>query len=332
MSTEPTVAVAIPVYNEAEVLPRLLTRLRAVLDAIGGGPHQIVFVDDGSSDTTLDLLEAAAREDSRVTVIALARNFGHQAALTAALDQVNGDVTIVMDADLQDPPEAIPTLLERHAQGFDVVYAQRVGRKESLPLRLSYLVFYRLIARLADVALPLDAGDFGLMSRRVVDHVRSTRERHRYLRGLRSWVGFRQTGVPVERGARAAGRSKYGVLGLIRLASDGLFAFSTAPLRAASLIGVGAITASLVYAAYSVYAKFMLHRSPQGFTALVLIITFMSGVNLLFLGIIGEYLGRVYEEVKGRPVYVIDRVIGPSQRKSRGPDGRASAPPINGGD
>jgi glycosyltransferase involved in cell wall biosynthesis len=315
MSSEPSIAVAIPVYNEAEVLPRLLTRLRAVLDAIGGGPHQMVFVDDGSSDDTVALLEKAAGEDSRVTVIALARNFGHQAALTAALDHVTGDVTIVMDADLQDPPEAIPVLLERYRQGFDVVYAQRIGRKESLALRLSYVVFYRLIAGLADVALPLDAGDFGLMSRRVVEHLRSTRERHRYLRGLRSWVGFRQTGVPVERGERAAGRSKYSLLGLIRLASDGLFAFSTAPLRAASLIGLGAIAVSLVYAVYSLYAKFVLDRSPQGFTALVLIITFLSGVNLLFLGIIGEYLGRVYEEVKARPIYVIDRMIGRSPRQ-----------------
>jgi polyisoprenyl-phosphate glycosyltransferase len=331
MGTEPTVAVAIPVYNEAEVVPRLLARLRAVLDAIGGGPHQIVFVDDGSSDTTLELLESAAREDSRVTVIALARNFGHQAALTAALDHVRGDVTVVMDADLQDPPEAIPAFLERYQQGFDVVYAQRVGRKESPLLRLSYIVFYRLIARLADVALPLDAGDFGLMSRRVVDLLRSTRERHRYLRGLRSWVGFRQTGVPVERGARAAGRSKYSVLGLIRLASDGLFAFSTAPLRAASLIGVGAIAASIAYAAYSVYAKFFLDRSPQGFTALVLIITFLSGVNLLFLGIIGEYLGRVYEEVKARPIYVIDRIIGTHQHRGRAPDGPDQTAPIDGG-
>jgi glycosyltransferase involved in cell wall biosynthesis len=332
MSAEPSVAVAIAVHNEAEVLPRLLTRLRAVLDAIGGGPHQMVFVDDGSSDDTVKVLETAAREDSRITVIVLARNFGHQAALTAALDHVTSDVTIVMDADLQDPPEAIPTLLERYHQGFDVVYAQRIGRKETLALRLSYVVFYRLIAGLADVALPLDAGDFGLMSRRVVEHLRSTRERHRYLRGLRSWVGFRQTGVPVERGARAAGRSKYSVLGLIRLASDGLFAFSTAPLKAASLIGLGAIAASLVYAAYSVYAKFVLHRSPQGFTALVLIITFLSGVNLLFLGIIGEYLGRVYEEVKARPIYVIDRMIGRTSRQGRVSDGGAPLPPITGGD
>ena len=318
MSSEPSIAVAIPVYNEAEVLPRLLSRLRAVLDAMGGGPHQMVFVDDGSSDDTVELLEKAAREDPRVMVIALTRNFGHQAALTAALDHAEGDVTIVMDADLQDPPEAIPALLERYHQGFDVVYAQRIGRKESLALRLSYVVFYRLIAGLADIALPLDAGDFGLMSRRVVQQLRITRERHRYLRGLRSWVGFRQIGVPVERGERAAGRSKYSVLGLIRLASDGLFAFSTAPLKAASLIGLGAIAAAVVYAIYSVYAKFVLHRSPQGFTALVLIITFLSGVNLLFLGIIGEYLGRVYQEVKARPIYVIDRMIGRSPRQGRG--------------
>lgn len=310
MNPAPSVSVAIPVYNEAQVLPSLLGRLRTVLDAIPGGPHQMVFVDDGSSDATVEVLEAEARRDPRILVVALSRNFGHQTALTAALDHVAGDVTVVMDADLQDPPEALPLFLAEHAGGFDVVYARRVGRKEGILLRLSYFFFYRLIARMSALDLPLDAGDFGLMSRRVVEQLRRAPEHHRYLRGLRRWVGFRQTGIIVERSARAAGSSKYTPAKLLKLALDGIFAFSIVPLRAAALLGALAVVTSCLFALYSLYAKLVLHQSPRGFTALVLVVTFLSGLQLLFLGLIGEYLGRVYEEVKGRPLYIVDRVIG----------------------
>ena len=261
MSSAPSVSVAIPVYNEAQVLPSLLSRLRAVLDAIPGGPHQVVFVDDGSSDTTVEILEAVTHQDPRILVVALSRNFGHQTALTAALDHVAGDVT-VMDADLQDPPEALPVFLGEYAKGFDVVYAQRVDRKEGLLLRLSYFVFYRLISKLSALDLPLDAGDFGLMSRRVVDLLRRSPEHHRYLRGLRRWVGFRQTGVVVERSARAAGTSKYSTAKLLKLAFDGIFAFSIAPLRAAALVGAFAVVASSLFGLYSLYVKLFLDQSP----------------------------------------------------------------------
>ena len=325
MSPAPSVSVAIPVYNEAQVLPSLLSRLRTVLDSIPGGPHQMVFVDDGSSDTTVEVLEAEARRDPRILVVALSRNFGHQTALTAALDYVAGDVTVVMDADLQDPPEALPLFLGEHARGFDVVYARRVDRKEGILLRLSYFFFYRLIARLSALDLPLDAGDFGLMSRRVVEQLRRAPEHHRYLRGLRRWVGFRQTGVIVERSARAAGTSKYTPAKLLKLALDGIFAFSIVPLRAAALLGACAVVTSSLFALYSLYAKLVLNQSPRGFTALVLVVTFLSGLQLLFLGLIGEYLGRVYEEVKGRPLYIVDRVIG--QRRAEAHD-RDAAPGI----
>jgi dolichol-phosphate mannosyltransferase len=310
VTSETRVSVAVPVYNEAAVLPELLDRLRAVLAQVPGGPHQILFVDDGSTDDTLATLEAEAASDSRIEVLSLARNFGHQAAVTAALDFVTGDVAVVMDADLQDPPEAIPLFLEEYRKGFDVVYARRARRKERWALRLSYFLFYRLIARLADLKLPLDAGDFGLLSRRVVMQLRKAREHHRYIRGLRTWVGFRQTGIQVERSYRYAGASKYSMLKLVKLAADGVFAFSTAPLRAAALIGALAMTLSAIFAAYALYARFFLSRSPQGFTALIISITFLSGVQLLFLGVIGEYLGRVYEEVKGRPIYVVERRVG----------------------
>lgn len=281
-----------------------------MLDAIPGGPHEIIFVDDGSTDSSFARVAQAAAEDPRVYGISLSRNFGHQAALSAGIDHANGDVVVVMDADLQDAPEAIPRFLEEHRKGYDVVYAQRTRRKEGPLLRVSYYVFYRMIAALSNVRLPLDAGDFGLMSRRVVDRLKSIREHHRYLRGLRTWVGFRQTGIPVERSERAAGKSQYTLGKLLRLAFDGIFAFSMAPLRAAAVLGFVAVAAAVLFALYAVYVKVVLGRSPVGFTALILVITFFSGVQLLFLGVIGEYLGRVYEETKGRPQYLIDRSVG----------------------
>jgi polyisoprenyl-phosphate glycosyltransferase len=307
VSTGFRLSVAIPLFNEQDVLPLLLERLNAVLDALPGGPHQIVLVDDGSSDGTRELMQRAA-DDPRVTAVFLSRNFGHQAALTAALDYVDGDATVVMDADLQDAPEMIPAFVEHHLAGNDVVYAKRVDRKESALLRASYYLYYRLAAGLSGNRLPVDAGDFSLMSRRVVDLLRSMPERHRYLRGLRAWTGFRQIGIDVDRGPRAAGTSKYGLRQLFRLAFDGIFAFSVVPLRAAAVTGAVAMLAATMYGFYALAARLFFDRSPQGFTTIILAIIFLSGVQLLFLGIIGEYLGRLYEEVKGRPVYVVSEV------------------------
>jgi len=302
-------SVAVPIYNEAQLLPDLLRRTAAVLDAVPGGPHEVVLVDDGSSDGSREVMIGAAANEPRLIVVALSRNFGHQAALSAALDHTAGDAVVLMDGDLQDPPESIPELVRLFHEGYDVVYARRVGRKEPWLLRACYATFYRLLARLSDVELPLDAGDFGLMSRRVVDQVRQTPERHRYLRGLRAWVGYRQIGVPVERAARPGGESKYGLTQLVALACDGLFSFSVVPLRVAALLGFGAIAVSTLFALYSIAVKLLLNRSPQGFTALIVVMTFLSGTNLLFVGVIGEYLGRVYDEVKRRPLYVVDAIV-----------------------
>jgi|SRR5579859_312741 len=309
MIEHPSISVAIPVYNEEAVVPELLRRTSSVLDDLPGGPHQIVLVDDGSSDRTLELLEEAAEKDSRLLIIALSRNFGHQTALGAGLDYVSGDVAVLMDGDLQDPPEAITHLVDSYRQGYDVVYVHRVNRKEAWWLRACYYFFYRLLALLSSIQLPLDSGDFGLMSRRVIEEIRKMPEHHRYLRGMRTWVGFRQIGIPIERAARRAGRTKYSPLRLLKLASDGIFAFSIVPLRAATIFGAIATTLSILYAIYALYVKFWLH-APQGFTALILIITFLSGVNLFFLGIIGEYVGRIYEEAKARPHYVVRKIVG----------------------
>jgi polyisoprenyl-phosphate glycosyltransferase len=303
-------SVAIPVHNEESVLPELLARLQKVLDALSGGPHEVVFVDDGSTDRTFEMLGEAAMKDPRIVAVGLSRNFGHQAAITAALDHVSGDAVVVMDGDLQDVPEVIPQFVEKFEQGYDVVYAQRVRRKEPLPLRICYFLFYRMMASLSDIRLPLDSGDFGLMSRRVIDHMRRMPEHHRYLRGMRSWVGFRQIGVPVERAERHSGKSKYSLMRLLKLATDGIFAFSIVPIRAAALLGAFVMLLSTVFVLYAVYAKVVRHESPVGFTALLVAVTFLSGVVLFFLGIIGEYVGRIYEETKARPHYVVRQVVG----------------------
>jgi glycosyltransferase involved in cell wall biosynthesis len=310
MSLGPRISVAIPLHNEESIVPELLQRLGAVLDSLPGGPHEMIFADDGSTDSTLALLEAAANDDPRIVVVSLSRNYGHQSAISAALDFTSGDATVVMDGDLQDVPEVIPEFVQRFLEGYDVVYAQRIRRKEPWPLRLCYFVFYRAMAKLSDVRLPLDSGDFSLMSRRVVEQLRRMPEHHRYLRGMRTWVGFKQAGIQVERAERHSGKSKYSFRRLLRLASDGIFAFSIVPIRATAALGVVVIGASTLYTLYSIYAKFVLHQSPQGFTALMSMMTFLSGTLLLFLGIIGEYVGRIYEEIKGRPHYVIGRVVG----------------------
>jgi glycosyltransferase involved in cell wall biosynthesis len=316
----PRVSIAIPAFNEADVLPELLQRVGSLLDGLPGGPHELVIVDDGSTDDTLAILEQASMRDDRILVVALARNFGHQPALTAALDHITGDVAVVMDADLQDAPEVVPLMLQHYREGYDVVYAQRASRPEGPLLRACYFLFYRTLAALAEVQLPLDSGDFALLSRRVVLHLRRMPEHHRYLRGLRTWVGFRQLGLPVSRQRRASGSSKYSLLRLIKLATDGLFAFSTIPLRVASAIGATAIVACSLFAVYAVYAKLVLDQSPKGFTALFVAITFLAGVQLLFLGVIGEYLGRVYEEVKGRPLYVVERRVRSGQEAPPQPE------------
>jgi polyisoprenyl-phosphate glycosyltransferase len=330
MSQQFRLSVAIPLHNEESILPELLGRTCAVLDSLDGGPHELVFVDDGSTDRTFEILEAAARSDPRILVVSLSRNFGHQSSLTAALDHVTGDAAIVMDGDLQDSPEAIPRFVERFQEGFDVVYAQRIQRKESLALRFCYFLFYRLMNWLSDTKLPLDAGDFGIMSRRVIDHIRHMPEHQRYLRGLRGWVGFRQTGLPIERDKRHSGKSKYSLVRLVKLAADGIFAFSIIPIRVAALLGFAVTAVSAVYVLYALYMRFILNESPKGFTALIVALTFIGGVLLFFLGVIGEYVGRIYEETKARPHYIINRVAGrlPASRAGSSFESRRTEPTL----
>jgi dolichol-phosphate mannosyltransferase len=303
-------SVAIPVLNEEAVLPELLRRVGAVLDGIPGGPHELLLVDDGSTDNTRAMLIDANAADPRIRGLFLSRNFGHQAAITAGLDHVTGDLIVVMDGDLQDRPEEIPRFLEAQAEGFDVVYAVRTMRKEGLVLRSCYYLFYRLMTRFSRVKVPPDAGDFALISRRVLEAMRSAPERNRYLRGLRAWAGFRQRALPVERAERAGGTSKYSYRALVRLALDGLFAFSTIPIRAAMFLGALGVGLAVLYVIWVVFQRLFLGRVPQGFAAIIVTITFLSGMNLFFMGVIGEYVGRVYDEVKARPMYVVERMVG----------------------
>lgn len=307
----PKISVIIPCYNEEDVLPKLFGRLGAVA-ATWNGEYEVICVDDGSHDRTWELLKAQNRTDARWRCLSFARNFGHQTAVSAGLHFATGDCVVVIDADLQDPPEEISRLLEKWRAGFEVVYAIREKRKEGPVKKICYWAFYRLLARLVPFEIPLDSGDFCLMDRRVVDVMKAMPERNRFVRGLRAWTGFRQTGMSYERNARLAGQSKYNLGKLLKLALDGLFSFSVIPLRltiylglAVSLgafLGVVFTFAQKIFAAQ--FAKIGLTPSP-GFPTVVISILFLGGVQLICLGILGEYIGRIYDEVKGRPLWII---------------------------
>ena len=256
-------------------------------------------------DAACELLRQFRTDDPRVKYIRLARNFGHQAALTAGLAHAAGQAVLVMDGDLQDPPEVIPELVERWQEGYEVVYAIRRHRKEPPTQRLAYALFYRLLSRVASLHIPLDAGDFCLMDRRVVDQLNALPERNRFLRGLRSWVGFRQTGVEYERQARYAGRTKYDFWRLTRLAVDGLVSFSFLPLRIASSIGFLVSVVSMIVAFYYLVLRLSGSQEPAGFAAIIVAVLFLGGVQLITIGIMGEYVGRIFDEVKSRPVYIV---------------------------
>jgi glycosyltransferase involved in cell wall biosynthesis len=307
-SLESHLTVVIPLYNEEANLPELHRRVRETLEGRGIA-YRLLFVNDGSRDGTLDLLRRLASSDSRIRVLSLSRNFGHQISISAGIAHADGDVVVVMDGDLQDPPEVIPDLLGKWSEGFDVVYAVRRKRKEGIVKRAAYSVFYRLLRAVSSVEIPLDSGDFSLMDARVVELLRSFPERSRFVRGLRSWVGFRQTEWAYERMARHSGEPKYRARQLLKLGMDGVFGFSVLPLQLATYLGFLAAALGFLYLLYALASRFV-YNNPAGWTSLAAIILFLGGTQLLILGILGEYLGRVYEEVKQRPLYVLDERIG----------------------
>lgn len=305
----PQISVVIPAYNEQENIPLLYERLVAALEALGES-FEIVLVNDGSRDRTLPILHELAARDPRVVAVDLARNFGHQIAISAGMAQARGRAVIIMDADLQDPPEVLGQFVARWRDGYEVVYAIREKRKEGVLKRAAYSGFYRLLKRVAQIDIPLDAGDFCIMDRRVVDLLVRMPERNRFVRGIRSWVGFRQVGLAYERQARNAGRPKYTLTRLIYLALDGLISFSYLPLRLISIAGIAVSLLSILIAVFYVIQYFTVGLNPPGFATLVVAIFFFAGVQLITLGVIGEYIGRIFEEVKSRPLYVIRDVRG----------------------
>ena len=305
----PTISVILPVFNERENLEPLLTRLIPVLEK-AGSPFEVLFVDDASRDGSAEILDAFHDRDPRLKAIHFSRNFGHQAALQAGLDLSTGKAVILMDADLQDPPELLDSLIACWKQGYDVVYATRKKRQEGFLKKAAYKTFYRTMRAMAEIDVPLDAGDFCLMDRRVVDTLVSFRERNRFLRGLRSWVGFKQIGVEYERSARHLGDSKYTLRKLIRLALSGYIGFSAMPLRAAAWLGILCAGAGFLIALWALITRLMDIPSPRGWSSTLAVILFVGGVQLLVLGVIGEYLGRVYDEVRQRPLYIISSRVG----------------------
>ena len=324
----PLCSVVVPVYNEAQVLPVLYRRLTAALTALAL-PYEIVLVDDGSSDRSPEILRDLRREDARVRYITLSRNFGHQIAISAGLDHASGDCVIVMDADLQDPPETIGALVARWREGFDVVFAVRAQRRgESIFKRGTAALFYRLFRRMTALTAPLDAGDFRLMSRRAVDALRACRERNRFVRGLASWVGFRQTSVPYDRDPRYAGETKYSLAKMVRFALNGIMAFSWAPLRLVSYAGFAcALLGAVLLVGEGLGAGLRGARSAaEGASLIVAVVLFVGGLQLLGLGVIGEYLGRVHEEVRGRPLYVVAAAVGFEGRPAASASGGADPP------
>ena len=310
MSSE-LVSVVVPLFNEEGNVDELVRRIRSVMSELPGTPrYELVLVNDGSRDATLLRLRDLALTHHEIVVINLSRNFGHQIAATAGIDSARGDAVVLMDGDLQDPPELIAAFLERWREGYDVVYAVRRSRKGEGAFKLiTARAFYRIVRRLTNVAIPVDTGDFRLMSRRVVEALKQTRERHRFLRGLVSWVGYPQIGVEYDRDERFSGSTKYPLTKMLRFAVDGITSFSEIPLRFASYLGFTVSIVAFIVAIIEILVKLFTGYNLPGYTSTIFAILFLGGVQLIAIGTLGEYIGRIYEQVKGRPLYLIADVI-----------------------
>lgn len=304
-------SIIVPCFNEEAVLPETHGRLTNVLDSLEGTAYEIIYIDDGSGDRTAEMLRELQAEDGRVRVLLLSRNFGHQIAVTAGLAEAVGEAVVVIDADLQDPPEIIPEMVARWRDGYDVVYGLRTDRSGETHFKLwTAKVFYQLLNRVSHVQIPPDVGDFRLMNRRVVDALLAMPERDRFLRGMVSWIGYRQVAVLYERAPRFAGKSKYPLLKMLRFALDGILSFSFAPLRVATWMGFAAMALAFAGIVYAILLRLYTTDWVRGWASIFVAVLFMGGVQLVTIGIIGEYIGRIYEEVKQRPLYFVRERLG----------------------
>jgi dolichol-phosphate mannosyltransferase len=329
----PTLSLVLPIYDEEEVIPELHERLQEFLANLGL-PAEVLFVNDGSRDRSMELLREVAAGEPRYRILSFARNFGHQTAITAGVDYARGQAVVVMDADLQDPPEVVLEMVEKWRAGFDVVYGRRRKRAGETWFKLvTARAFYRIFRAMIPVDVPLDTGDFRLMSRRVVVALRELRETHRFVRGMVAWIGFKQTELLYDRPGRFAGETKYPLRKMVRFALDGITSFSILPLRFATYLGMLMILGSVGVVAWALVAKYVMHQVVQGWTAIMIVVAVFASVQLLMIGILGEYVGRIYEEVKRRPLYVVgDTVNLPSDREEPGesPRRHAGKPPEQG--
>jgi dolichol-phosphate mannosyltransferase len=299
-------SVVVPVFNEELVIGECVKRLTEVLDGMGCR-YEIIFVNDGSQDSTLALLREERARNKSICIVNLSRNFGHQIAITAGMDRARGDATIIIDADLQDPPELFPALVERWQEGFEIVHARRrVRAGESTFKRWTASIFYRLMKNLSNIDIPVDVGDFRLLSKRALMSFRQLKERHRYVRGLIAWLGYKQGFVEYDREQRFAGETKYSLRKMLRFSFDGISSFSILPLRMASGAGVLCAIAGAFYVLYALYIKLVLNQAVIGWTSMIIAVLLIGGIQLICLGIIGEYIGILHEEVKGRPLYFVN--------------------------
>lgn len=302
-------SVIVPMYNEEEVIPETYRRLTKVMEGLDES-YEIIFINDGSRDNTKAMLSELCKVDKRVKLIDFARNFGHQIAITAGMDYAAGDCMVIIDGDLQDPPELIPDMIKLWRSGFDVVYGKRKSRQgETFFKKFTAKAFYRFLGKLTDVDIPVDTGDFRLIDRKVCEALKQLPERNRYVRGLMSWVGFKQTAIEFERSERFAGETKYPLKKMLKLAMDGIMSFSYKPLRLASYIGTLLSLVSFAYLIFVLFQKLFFPESAQsGWASIIAVSLFFNGIILLMLGIIGEYIGRIYDEAKGRPLYIISEL------------------------
>jgi glycosyltransferase involved in cell wall biosynthesis len=312
-------SVIIPVYNEALVIRETYKRLKTVMEQADGS-YELLFVNDGSKDETIEILKELSLKDETVKYLDFSRNFGHQIAITAGMDYALGEAVVIIDADLQDPPELILEMIQKWKEGYEVVYAKRTKRKgETIFKKVTAHLFYRILRASTDIDIPLDTGDFRLMDRKVCDQLVSMRERNRFVRGLVSWVGFKQTAVEYERDERFAGETKYPLKKMLRFSMDGITSFSYKPLKLASLLGFFLSFSSVIWMVVVLYLKLFTNSTVVGWSSLLMATLFFNGVVLIMLGVMGEYIGRIYDEVKHRPLYILKDCRGVGQKGEKVP-------------